>query len=102
MSIIALTDHHTVDNIDEIKCYAKTQDITVISGIEFRTEYGQKSVHMIGLFPEKNNGILLNQKALYELILSPLDLTKTKIEAAGREGHPEYSDEKAYKEGLLQ
>lgn len=101
VSIIALTDHHTVDNIDEIKCYAKTQDITVISGIEFRTEYGQKSVHMIGVFPEKNNGILLNQKALYELILSPLDLTKTKIEAAGREGHPEYSDEKAYKEGLL-
>ena len=52
IEIIALTDHHTVDNIDEIKAYGLEKGITVISGIEFRTEYGQKSVHMIGLFPD--------------------------------------------------
>ena len=51
LSVIALTDHHTVDNIDEIKRIAdlpENVDINVISGIEFRSEYGAKSVHFIG------------------------------------------------------
>ena len=53
IKVIALTDHHTVNNINEIKRLGKEKGISVISGIEFRTEYGQKSVHMIGLFPDK-------------------------------------------------
>lgn len=101
IKVIALTDHHTVENIDRIKTYGKEKGITVISGIEFRTEYGQKSVHMIGLFPDYHNGIKLDQKALYELILSKLGLTRTEIMAAGRREHPEYTDDKAYKAGLL-
>ena len=44
IEIIALTDHHTVDKVDETKAYGLKQGITVISGIEFRTEYGRKSV----------------------------------------------------------
>lgn len=101
IKIIALTDHHTVDNIDRIKDYAKDKDITVISGVEFRTEYGQKSVHMIGLFPESYNGIILNQDAIYDLILSPLNLTRTLIIKKGKENNPKYDDVKAFKEGLL-
>jgi len=101
VEIIALTDHHTVDNIDEIKSYGLEQGITVISGIEFRTEYGQKSVHMIGLFPDSHDGIKLTQDALYELILSPLNLTKTLIRKEGRAEHPDYDNDKAFKEGLL-
>ena len=101
LEVIALTDHHTVDNIDEIKEYGAEKGITVISGIEFRTEYGQKSVHMIGLFPDKYNGITLNKASLNDLILSPLNLTRTRIIVAGREVHPEYDEVKAYKEGLL-
>lgn len=101
ISVIALTDHHTADNIDRIKAYGKKRGITVISGIEFRTEYGQKSVHMIGLFPDYHNVVTLDKKALYELILSKLGLTRTEIMVAGRKEHPEYEDELAYKEGLL-
>ena len=56
---------------------------------------------MIGLFPDSYNEIELTQKALYELVLSPLDLTKTLIRKAGHSEHPEYSDDKAFKEGLL-
>ena len=52
LAVIALTDHHTVKNIDEIKRLGHDAGIVVISGIEFRTEYGSKSVHMIGLFPD--------------------------------------------------
>lgn len=96
-----MTDHHTVDALDEAKAYGKEKGITVISGIEFRTEYGQKSVHMIGLFPDYFKGQKLDQSALNDLILAPLDLSRTQIIMKGKENHPEYSNEKAYKEGLL-
>ena len=69
IEVIVLTDHHTVRNIDETKQLGKAAGITVISGIEFRTEYGSKSVHMIGLFPDVYNGAVLDAKALNELIL---------------------------------
>ena len=74
LAVIALTDHHTVKNIDEIKRLGHDAGIVVISGIEFRTEYGSKSVHMIGLFPDSYDGKLLDSKALNELILCPLGL----------------------------
>ncbi|WP_312105331.1 PHP domain-containing protein [Pygmaiobacter massiliensis] len=101
ISVIALTDHHTVKNIDAIKEYAKNKAIHIISGIEFRTEYGEKSVHIIGLFPDIHNGITLNAKALNELILSPLGLSETNIIAKGREGDPTLSEEKAFKKGMF-
>lgn len=102
ISVIALTDHHTVKNIDEIKEYSKDKPIQVISGIEFRTEYGEKSVHIIGLFPDVFNGIELNSKALNDLILSPLDLSETKIIAKGRESDPSLTEDKAFKKGMFQ
>lgn len=40
LSVIAITDHHTVRNVDEAKRLGKERGITVISGVEFRTEYG--------------------------------------------------------------
>ena len=101
IAVIALTDHHTVDALDAAKAYGKEKGITVISGIEFRTEYGRKSVHMIGLFPDYFKGQKLDQNALNDLILAPLDLSRTQIIMKGKENHPEYSNEKAYKEGLL-
>jgi ABC-type cobalamin/Fe3+-siderophores transport system ATPase subunit len=101
ISVIALTDHHTVSNIDEIKKYAASKNIVVISGIEFRTEYGAKSVHMIGLFPEKYGNITLNQKELEELILSPLKLSRTAIVAKGKEEKPEANNDEAFKIGMF-
>lgn len=102
LSVIALTDHHTVDNIDSIKSLGKEKGLTVISGIEFRTEYGRKSVHMIGLFPDRHNGINLDGYALKDLILAPLKLSRTHIIAEARKESPNEKDEqKLYKEGLL-
>jgi hypothetical protein len=101
LSVIALTDHHTVKNIDEIKELCLSKGITVISGIEFRTEYGQKSVHMIGLFPNKHKNIQLNSKALHDLVLSPLNLSETKIIAKGKEKDSSLNDEQAFKEGIF-
>ena len=57
---IAITDHHTVANVDVMKSLAAPINISVISGVEFRTEYGKASVHMIGLFPDEYNGMKLD------------------------------------------
>jgi predicted metal-dependent phosphoesterase TrpH len=43
ISVIAITDHHTAKNIDEAKRLGRGQGIQVISGIEFRTEYGSNA-----------------------------------------------------------
>lgn len=101
ISVIALTDHHTVSNIDVIKQYAKSKNVTVISGIEFRTEYGAKSVHMIGLFPEQWGKITLNQKGLEELVLNQLGLSRTAIIAKGKEEKSTSTDDEAFKAGLF-
>lgn len=101
LSVIALTDHHTVKNIDEIKKLGLEAGITVISGIEFRSEYGSKSVHFIALFPDCYNGVILDSEALHNLILSPLNLSKTTIIAKGREEDSALSEEKAFKKGMF-
>lgn len=103
IEVIALTDHHTVNNINEIKRLGKEKGISVISGIEFRTEYGQRSVHMIGLFPDKFEDIILDEAALNDWILVPLGLSKTEIIRAARLTGKTYSDDSvAYRDGLLQ
>lgn len=102
ISVIALTDHHTVNNLDEIKRIGREKGIGVIAGIEFRTEYGQKSVHMIGLFPDTYEGTELNQKTLYDRILCKLDLSESDIiDAARKSGKHFTTDEAAFREGLL-
>lgn len=102
ISVIALTDHHTTKNIDEIKRIGKEKDIAVISGIEFRTEYGSRSVHMIGLFPDVSpEGIELNSKNLYELVLNKLGLSEAIIIAKGKEENHEIDDVKAFKKGMF-
>lgn len=101
ISVIALTDHHTAKNTDEIKRLGLDNDIKVISGIEFRTEYGSSCVHMIGLFPDVYNETDLNAKALHDLILSPLGLSDTAIISKGRENDVALSDDVAFKKGMF-
>ncbi|MDR0820712.1 MAG: PHP domain-containing protein [Endomicrobium sp.] len=103
ISVIAITDHHTVKNVDILKELGEKDGIKVIAGIEFRTEYGKKSVHMIGLFPDyDNNKQQLTKKALNELILCPLELSETKIINKGKQNNCDknITDEKAFKEGM--
>ena len=54
---LALTDHHTTGNIDEFHRLGEQKGVFTVSGIEFRTEYGARSVHMIGLLPREFNGV---------------------------------------------
>ena len=63
---IAITDHHTAKNIDEARRIGKEKGIHVIAGIEFRTEYGQKSVQIGMLMPrlEGTNGVKKMSKSV--------------------------------------
>ncbi len=101
LSVIAITDHHTTDYIDKVKATAQGTNLTVISGIEFRSEYGSKSVHFIAYFPDEYNGIKLSSQNLYEQILCKLNLSKSAIISKGKEKNPSLDDEKAFKDGLF-
>lgn len=104
LGCIAVTDHHTVANVDLMKNLAAPMNIKVIAGVEFRTEYGKASVHMIGLFPDEYNGITLNAEFINENILNLLGITRTKMILKGKEVlKDEGRDEEAYfKSGMFQ
>lgn len=53
VTAFALTDHDTVDGIDEAIQAAKGTSVTVIPGIELSTEYEGKDIHIVGLFIDK-------------------------------------------------
>ncbi len=100
LSVIALTDHHTVRNLDETKKLGREKGITVISGIEFRTEYGAQSVHIIGLLPDEYDGCELTQNAIEDLILDKLNLSRTRIENEGRKSDSSLNGDSAFKAGM--
>jgi ABC-type lipoprotein export system ATPase subunit len=57
ISVVAITDHHVMDvlRLKELQKFGK-DDLTVLPGIEFRTELGGKEkVHLIGIFSEEAN-----------------------------------------------
>lgn len=104
LAVIALTDHHTVHNIDEAKRIGQENGITVISGIEFKTEYGKRSVHMIGLFPDEFGGQALGEEVLYDQILCKLGLSKTEVIGYAKihsKGNKLVDQESLFHEGLL-
>ena len=101
LAVIAITDHHTFANVDKTKQLGKAAGITVISGIELRTEYGQKSVHIIGLFPDNYSGTILSQDALSDFILGKLGITRTEIISKGRDGNQSINEEEAFKRGIF-
>jgi len=51
LAAIALTDHDTVDGLDEILNYAAFGCVPeIVPGIEFSTEYEGRDVHILGLY----------------------------------------------------
>ena len=56
LSGIAITDHDSIDALNEANLYAKTkEDFILIPGIEFGCEYDHKEVHLLGYFIDYNN-----------------------------------------------
>ena len=50
LAAIAITDHDSVDGLDEAMAVSGKYAVEVIPGIEFSTCYGKQDVHMVGLF----------------------------------------------------
>lgn len=58
ISVVAITDHHIIDveRILELQELGKANNITVLPGIEFRSELGgSEIIHFIGIFSENCN-----------------------------------------------
>jgi len=107
LDVIAITDHHIAKNVDEIIKLGDENGITVVPGVEFRTEYGSRSVHIIGLFPRVYDGITVNAQAINELILNPLNISETRITQKGREkiveeGNSNPTNEESFKRGMFE
>lgn len=60
LAAIALTDHDTVDGIDEAICAASGLNLTVVPGIELSCIYQEKEIHMLGLYIDHKNEELLH------------------------------------------
>ena len=59
LKAFALTDHDTVDGIEEALKAAKGKPIEVIPGIEYSTEYRKRDVHILGLFIDYHAPVFL-------------------------------------------
>jgi len=78
ISVIAVTDHHTIKGIDEIIKAAKGKDITILPGVELRTDKGNKGIHIIGVFNSTTA-----PKTIYDKLLCPLNFSEKDITEKG-------------------
>src|SRR3990167_9952811 len=78
ISIITITDHHTVKGIDEIVKTAKGKNITILPGVELRTDKGNKGIHIIGIFDT-----IVTSKTIYDKLLCQLNLSDGDVKKKG-------------------
>lgn len=74
LAAVAITDHDTVEGLDEALAHAASlrekglPSIEVVPGIEFSTKYEKQDVHIVGLYVSYNGGAF--QKALDNFVNS--------------------------------
>lgn len=61
MKAISLTDHDTVEGLEEMNIYCKESGIEFINGIEFSTEYFGREIHILGYFVDTLDIDLINK-----------------------------------------
>jgi len=57
---LSLTDHDSVEGIEEAEKFAKTRNINFIKGVEISAKYNSQSIHIVGLGIDSNEKILLD------------------------------------------
>lgn len=50
LTAMALTDHDTIEGIPEAVNAAKTSNIEIVPGVELSTFWGEKEIHIVGLY----------------------------------------------------
>lgn len=51
LDLIAISDHNTLANLDDLKVFSKKYNQKVLAGIEVSTMYQGKEIHILGYFP---------------------------------------------------
>lgn len=59
MKIISLTDHDTIEGLQEMKKLCNENDVKFVNGIEISTDYKGKEVHILGYFIDEKNEKLI-------------------------------------------
>ena len=87
LSAIALTDHNTVAGLPDFLKAAEGKNVEAVPGIEFSTDYGDKDVHILGLFirPEHYQPIA---DCLAEVQKRKDESNRALAEALTRAGYP--------------
>ncbi|MBI2035014.1 MAG: hypothetical protein HYT11_04745, partial [Candidatus Levybacteria bacterium] len=80
LSLIVISDHHSIKGIEEINKFAKGKNISVLPGVELRTDKGNKAIHIIGIFNKS-----LTPKMIYDKLLCPLNFSENDIKTKGDE-----------------
>ncbi|MCP4181567.1 MAG: PHP domain-containing protein [bacterium] len=60
LSAVALTDHDTLNGLDEFIEYAKSSPVAAIPGIEIAANWNYKEIHILGYWISTSNNILNN------------------------------------------
>lgn len=102
ISVFSVTDHSSVDNVDTFisLCEQKRdlgEEIYFLPGVEIKTDKGDKSVHILAIFPEKDlNGNKTSTAYLKENFLSAIGCTEAKLLEIGKEKLGDGKTEKKY------
>lgn len=100
LSAVAITDHDTIEGLDEALSHAKSlkekglPTVEVIPGIEFSTKYGKQDVHVVGLYIAYDSSVFQdalasfvdsrtnrNKKMCANLQSAGIDITYEKLRA---------------------
>ncbi len=93
VKILAITDHDTIDGLDEALYYAHQKSFTLLPGIEFSIEYPHGSFHLVGMGIDHTNEELnrelshlqkLRKDRIYKIIkdlqVHGIDITDKEVE----------------------
>ncbi len=93
VSVLAITDHDSIDGLAQASEYAKLKSFTLIPGIEFSIDFPHGSFHLVGMGIDYTNGDLCNEllhlqmlrkeriyKIIKDLQLHGIDITDEEVE----------------------
>lgn len=91
MSAVAITDHDTIDGLEELSTIQEAFPVEVIPGIEFNTDTDRLEVHILGYFIDINNCAL--KKILTDLREARTERIREMVKKLTKLGYPlEFTD----------
>jgi len=55
LNVVAITDHDTIDGVDEARREASGRGIEIVAGVEISAYHGSEEFHIIGLYVDNSN-----------------------------------------------